>query len=334
MSGRLGITIPLPGVPLADHQDWLRRLVDLGFSDCWTMETTGFDAFTPLALAAAWAPELRLGTAIASVFSRGPALLAQTAAGVADAAPGRFVLGLGSSSETMSQSWNDVVFERPYARVRDSLHFLRRAMEGERIDTDYESFSCHGFQLDRAPAQPPPIYLAALRRDMLRLAARQADGVLLSLVGAADLEPIRAVLSEAAPDRASSTPERDIVLRLGVMPIADAERCRDLGRRTLAAYLSVPAYAQMMEWLGHAELLAPMVHAWQSGDRRAAVAAVPDALVDALFVHGSAPACREQLQAFQAAGVSTPVVSLMNLGPGAYDVARVLEEMAGAGPGR
>ena len=109
------MTVPLPGVPVAEHREWLREIADLGYTDAWTMETDGLDAFTPLAITEAWAPELRLGTAIASVFARGPALLAQTAAGLAEAAPARFVLGIGASSETMVRGWNGIPFEAPYA---------------------------------------------------------------------------------------------------------------------------------------------------------------------------------------------------------------------------
>ncbi len=316
---RLGITVPLPGVPLARHQDWLRRVVDLGYTDCWTMETSGFDAFTPLAMVAAWAPELRLGTAIASVFARGPALLAQSAAALAEAAPGRFVLGIGSSSETMVTGWNAVPFERPFARVRDSLRFLRHALAGERIDEDYESFGCHGFQLERPPQQAVPIYLAALRPDMLRLAGREADGVMLSLVGPADLSRIRDALGRAADPP-------DVVLRIGVLPDPDADRARAVCRRLIAAYLSVPAYAAMSDWLGRGEMLAPILRAWTAGDRKAAVAAVPDELVDALFVHGRPAACREKIEAFREAGVATPVISILPSAAAAGEQRGILEE--------
>ena len=75
---RWGITVPFDGVPLSEHRDWFRELVDLGYTDAWSAEAMGSDAFTPLALAAAWAPELRLGSAIVPAFTRGPALLAQS----------------------------------------------------------------------------------------------------------------------------------------------------------------------------------------------------------------------------------------------------------------
>ena len=77
---RWGITIPLAGVPLMEHKEWLVELEDLGFTDVWSAETNGTDAFTPLVLAAVWAPSLRLGQAIVPVYTRGPALLAQSIA--------------------------------------------------------------------------------------------------------------------------------------------------------------------------------------------------------------------------------------------------------------
>lgn len=323
MGERLGMTVPLPGVPLHEHREWFRRIVDLGYSDCWTMETSGLDAFTPLAMSAAWAPELRLGTAIASVFTRGPALLAQQAAALAEAAPGRFVLGIGASSDAMVRGWNGIPFEAPYARARDSLRFLRRALTGERVEAGFESFEIHGFRLERVPDQAPPIYLAGLQRDMLRLAGREADGALLSLVAAGDVPK----LSETV-HAASGTASRELVLRIGVMPTSDAGRARAACRRLLAAYLNVPAYARMHEWLGRAEELAPLFAAWRAGDREAALAAISDELVDALFVHGDPVSCREQIQAFSQAGVTTPVVSLLSRSESPEGLARVLAELA------
>ena len=84
---RYGMTIPLPD-RLDDHKEVFRELVELGYTDVWSSEANDTDGLTPLALAAAWAPELRLGTAILPAFTRGPALMAQSAAAMACAAPG------------------------------------------------------------------------------------------------------------------------------------------------------------------------------------------------------------------------------------------------------
>lgn len=312
------MTVPLPGVPVAEHREWLREIADLGYTDAWTMETDGLDAFTPLAITAAWAPELRLGTAIASVFARGPALLAQTAAGLAEAAPARFVLGIGASSETMVRGWNGIPFEAPYARMRDTLRFLRRALAGERVDERFETFESRGFMLARVPETPPPIYVAALQSDMLRLAGREADGVLLSLVSPEDVPTMKARVGS----------EGEVVLRVGVVPSRDRDRAREQCRRLVAAYLNVPAYAAMHESLGRGEEIAPLRSAWRAGDRKAALAAVPDSLVDALFVHGAPESCRERLEAFQASGVTTPIVSILPFTRDRDDLREALRRLA------
>ena len=184
---RYGITIPFDGIPLHAHKEWFTRLREVGYTDLWTAEVDGSDGFTPLALAAAWEPELRLGVAITPAYTRGPALLAQSVASIADAAPGRFAFGLGASSEVIVAGWNGLAYENQYRRVRDTLRFLRRALTGEKITQAYEGFSVTGFRLARVPEQSPRSVLAALRPGMLRLAGREADGVILNWLGADDV---------------------------------------------------------------------------------------------------------------------------------------------------
>ena len=106
MIRRLGMTIPFDGVSLADQRDWIVELESLGYSDVWSAEANGSDGFTPLVLASQWAPTMRLGSAIIPAYTRGPALLAQTAASLAETAPGRFVLGIGTSSNVIVEQWN------------------------------------------------------------------------------------------------------------------------------------------------------------------------------------------------------------------------------------
>ncbi|MFV0260379.1 MAG: LLM class flavin-dependent oxidoreductase, partial [Acidimicrobiales bacterium] len=111
---RYGMTVPLAGSNLVQHHDTYRRLVDLGYTDVWSAEADGYDGLTPLALAAAWAPELQLGVAILPAYTRGPALMAQSVASLADAAPGRFTVGIGSSSNVIVERWNGIPFVEPY----------------------------------------------------------------------------------------------------------------------------------------------------------------------------------------------------------------------------
>lgn len=295
------MTIPLDGVPLAEHRSWLEELTELGYTDVWSSESDGTDAFTPLALAAAWAPALRLGTAIVPAFTRGPALLAQSVAALAEAAPGRFSFGIGTSSNVIVESWNGLEFDRPYQRTRDLIRFLRVALTGERVDQELETFRVRGFRLGRPPAVVPPIFVAALRPGMLRLAGREADGVILNWLAADDVPRALAEVGEGG----------EVVARLFVCPSEDAEAVRSEARRLVTTYLNVPVYAAFHEWLGRDPLLADSWTAWRGGDRKAAVAAMPDEVVDALVLHGSQREVRDHVNRYVANGVTTPVLAVL-----------------------
>ncbi|PRX51346.1 putative F420-dependent oxidoreductase [Prauserella shujinwangii] len=298
---RWGITIPLTGVPLTAHRELVERLPDLGYTDAWSAETAGPDAFSPLVLASQWAPSLRLGTAIVPIYTRGPGLLAMSAATVAECAPGRFVFGIGTSSPVIVESWNGGAFTEPFQRSRDTLRFLRAALAGEKVTEEYSTFSVSKFRLERPPEPAPPLMLAALRPGMLRLAAREADGAITNWLSPEDVRTVRAELGDGP----------ELVARIFVCPTEDADAARGLGRMLISSYLTVPVYRAFHEWLGRGDVLAPMHEAWAAGDRKRANELIPDEVVDELVVHGSPEACRERVQAYVDNGLDTPVIALL-----------------------
>ncbi|MBQ1041420.1 LLM class F420-dependent oxidoreductase [Micromonospora chalcea] len=298
------MTVPLGGIPLADHAAVYAALDDAGFTDVWSSEVAGADAFTPLALAAAWSPRLRLGTAITPVFTRGPGLLAMSAAALAEAAPGRFALGVGASSPVLVRDWNAIGFDEPFKRTRDVLRFLRAALRGETVDGAFDTFAVRRFALERPPSVPPPVVLAALRPGMLRLAAAEADGVILNWLAAEDVPTALAEVGERRPGF-------EVAARIFVCPTEDAAYARALGRRMITGYLTVPAYAAFHRWLGREDSLGPMWQAWAAGDRRGASAAVPDEVVDALVLHGSPEQCAAAVRRYADNGVDVPVLAVL-----------------------
>ncbi|WP_232835295.1 LLM class F420-dependent oxidoreductase [Actinocorallia populi] len=305
-------TAAAPG-PVSRHRDLVRALPALGYTGLWSVETAGPDAFTPLALASQWAPGLRLGTAIVPVHTRGPALLAQQAATLADLAPGRFTLGIGASSPGVVRNWNGIPYTEPYRRVRDTLRFLRRALAGEKV-TD-GGLGVRGFRLERPPPTPPSIALAALRPGMLRLAAREADAAITNWVSPDDVRAVRAEFGH----------DKELLAPICVLPTEDADLARVIGRRLLAAYLTVPAYRAFHDWLGRGTRLKALHESWAAGDRAAAAAAIPDEVVDDLIVHGSPAACRTRLHHYLDAGL-TPIVGFGPL-PG-LDVRQAARSLA------
>ncbi|QRP43862.1 LLM class F420-dependent oxidoreductase [Amycolatopsis sp. FDAARGOS 1241] len=311
---RWGLTIPLTGVPLTQHRELIEQLPDLGYTDAWTAETAGTDAFAPLVLASQWAPQLRLGTAIVPVYTRGPGLLAMSASTLAELAPGRFVLGIGASSPVIVENWNGGSFDEPFARTRDTLHFLRSALAGEKVSEKYDTFSVTKFRLERSPDPAPSIMLAALRPGMLRLAAQESDGAITNWLAATDVPKIREVIG----------PDVELAARIFVCPTEDEDTARALGRMMISSYLTVPVYAKFHDWLGRKDALAPMHEAWAAGDRKKANTLIPDDVVDSLVIHGTVESCRDQVQSYADNGLTTPIIALLPTGNDPFELVRGL----------
>jgi probable F420-dependent oxidoreductase len=316
---RFGMTIPFPGVPLHEQRAPIQELVQLGYTDLWSAEANTTDAFTPLALASVWAPTARLGTAILPVYTRGPGLLAQSIASLAAAAPGRFVAGIGASSNVIVEGWNGVPFVEPYKRVRDTLRFLRAALAGEKVSHDYETFSVQGFKLGIVPEQPVPILVASLREGMLRLAGREGDGAIVNWLSADDAARVSGIVNEQGPGK-------EIVARLFVCPNPDKEQVLPAAKFAMAAYLNVPVYRAFHQWCGRTELLAEHWAAWDAGDRKGALAKIPDSLVDELIINGTPEECRAHIQRYVDNGVTCPALLIM--GFGGIDVMQACRNLA------
>jgi alkanesulfonate monooxygenase SsuD/methylene tetrahydromethanopterin reductase-like flavin-dependent oxidoreductase (luciferase family) len=121
----------------------------------------------------------------------------------------------------------------------------------------------------------------------------------------------------------------EVAARIFVCPTEDAAYAREVGRRMIAGYLTVPAYAAFHRWLGHGDALEPMWKAWAAGDRRGAAAAVPDEVVDALVLHGSPADCRSGVRAYVEGGVQTPILAVLPPADPA-ELTRALPALAGA----
>jgi probable F420-dependent oxidoreductase len=294
-----------------------------GYRELWTSELTGSDAFAPLLAAAAGRPWLRLGTAVACVFTRSPGLLAMQALSLAEASDEPVFVGIGASSQAIVTGWHGLPFVQPYTRVRDTARFLTEAFAGGRVTFHSGSFDIDGFRLARTPARRPRILIAALREKMLRLAGTEADGTVLNWLSPDDVRKVAPLVLDGNPDA-------EIAARLFAVAAPDRRAARDFARRLITGYLSTGVYAAYHAWLGRGPALEPMWRAWQAGDRRGALAAVPDALVDELFLTGDEAQIRAGLADYVSAGVTRPVISVV--GPDPALARSLLLRLGPAGP--
>jgi probable F420-dependent oxidoreductase len=306
---RWSLSVPMEGFTLAEHAQIAQEAERLGYTDAWSLEVDGIDCFSPLAVVG-MATGMRMGTAVANVYTRGPATLAVSAAGIAEIAPGRFCLGLGSGSQPIVESWNGGRFSRPATRVREMAQFLRRALAGERVVFRGETFSVDGFRLSRPPSQPIPIHVAALRPGMLRVAGEVGDGAILNWLSADDVAQSVAVVRDAATKAGRDPSAIEIVARLFLQVDPPTATSEAAVRRHITTYLNVPVYRAFHEWLGRTEALTPMWQAWERGDRKAAVAAIPTQVISDLIIRGSMAEMRAHVQRYLDAGIDTAFLSL------------------------
>jgi probable F420-dependent oxidoreductase len=300
---RWGLTVPFTAVPLSEHIELYSRAEALGYDDLWSGETpTGTDGFTPLAQAAAVTERIRLVTGIVNPFTRGPGVLAQSAAALQEASAGRFVLGLGSSSNVLVERFNGMAFERPLSKVREAVETLRPVLSVP------AGKGFGGLRLERPVTEPVPIVLAALRGKMLALAAEVADGAFTNFLPLSGLPQVVEALREGERSAGREPGSIELACRFFILP-GDPEQGLLLARGMFSAYGSVPVYAAFFRWLGFAEAIDPMVQAYESGDRARAAELAPEDLMREIFVFGSPEEIRARIEEFCEGGLTTAVLT-------------------------
>jgi len=300
---------------------------ELGYDSVWIADTgAGPDAFVVAAAVAGVTTRLRIGTAVVPAYTRTPSVFAGAAGSVAQLAPGRFVLGLGASSETIVQAWGGVPFERPLPYMREAVTVIRQMLAGERVTFDGQWLRTRGFRLVSPPPRPVPIYLAALMPPMLELAGALGDGVILNMM---PLDAIPRMLAHVrrGAERAGRDPGTlEVVARFQVIVTDDVTSARGAVRHMLGPYFATSVYNRFAAWCGFEQEAREILAAWRAKDRARNLAAVTDEMIDRIAIIGSIEECRRKLQAFHDAGVTTPMVHPFLFDEGA--ISAVLEGLA------
>jgi probable F420-dependent oxidoreductase len=305
---RLGITPPVEITGFRVAVDICATAEALGYTDVWTAEVGGADAFSPLAAVAVRTVRARLGTALVPVFTRPPALVAMSAGALQALSGGRFVLGIGASSPAVIDHWMGTPFVRPLDRVAEYVTVLRDALAGKKVSFSGETVRLDGFRLQIDPGQAVPIYVGALGPKMCRLAGRVADGVQFFLMTPEGVQEALRHVAEGAREAGRDPGALDVIIRLPVAVDEPQDLVRFMGRRLLTGYAIVPAYNASLARQGFASAASGISEAWSGGDRDGATSLVTDAMLDQLMVFGDAAACLARIQDYRDAGVRTPVL--------------------------
>jgi len=333
---RLGITIPLEGFQGRHFGELVRRAEQLGYSDAWTYETFQGDAITPVAAAATISERIRLGTAIVPVFTRPPALIALSAAGLQQLSGGRFILGVGISTPTIVENWMGVPYRLPMTRLRETVAAIRAAFSGEKVTMEGKTVRINGFRLAAPPEAPPPIYIGAQGEQMLRVAAEIGDGVIVNYITPETFAKMLAPIHEGAREAGRDTTKLDIACRILVAIDEDETVIRDNLRRELTAYVTVPQYNKFFRWLGYENEAGAVFDAWTAGDRKKALSLMPDSMVEAIYVFGTSAKIAARLREYERAGITSTALQFVSYAKDPTEkrtrILRAMETLAQAWP--
>lgn len=305
---RLGLTPPIEMAGMRPAIDLCVRAEEAGFTDVWSAEAGGVDAFGPLAAVAARTERVRLGTAIVPAFTRPPALTAMSAAGVQALSGGRFVLGIGTSSPAIVGRWMGLPFERLMTRMREYVEVLREILSGKKVTYLGETLRVEGYRMEVDPGAPIPIWLAALGPRMCRLAGRIADGVLFFLLTPDGVRDALAEVAAGAREAGRDPAGIDSAARIPIAVDEPPDLVRMMMGRGLTAYATVPAYNASLARQGFEDEAAEIAASWGGGDRGRAAQVFTERLLDRFMPHGDAATVRDGLQAYRDAGLGTPAI--------------------------
>lgn len=283
-----------------------------GYDDLWFADSSGIDALTTAAGVAMNTERCRIGTAIIPVYTRTPAVLASTAHVLHELSDGRFILGLGSSSEMMMENWHGQKFEKPLTRTKETTQLVKSMLTGEKTSFQGDTVASRGYaQLPLEPGQQP-VYMAALRAKMLETAAEVSDGVILNLMPFGALPKMMEHIEIGGERAGKKLEDIEIVCRHQVIITDDKEAARQLFRRAFAPYYATSVYNKFLAWSGYEETAKTIAEGWAERDRDKTTGAFDDALIDEIAIIGTRDECQDRIRQYAEAGITTHIISCIS----------------------
>jgi F420-dependent oxidoreductase-like protein len=340
---RLGLMVGYSGAQISLDMNLIHEAERLGFSSVWSAEAWGSDAVSPLAWIGAQTKTLKLGTAIMQLPGRSPANTAMTAMTLDALSGGRFILGLGTSGPQVVEGWHGVPFDKPLAWLREYVTIVRtifareRPLEfsGERYQIPYRGPNATGLGKPLKSIihgrKDIPIYTGSMAPKSQEMSAEIADGLLLTCMHPERFDVIKPHLDAgfAKAGGGKSLATFDVAPTVACIIGEDLDACRLPLKMSLALYIggmgakSKNFYNEYIRRVGYEADAVKIQNLFLEGKRDEAIAAVPDALVDALHLVGTPERIRDRFAAWKSVPVGTLIVGTPQI-----EAVRLLAELA------
>lgn len=304
---RVAVTLPA-GPNIQSTIDRLQWAEANGYPDAWFSDSGAPDTLTQIAAVAHLTKSIRVGVAVTPVYTRSPSVIAASANVISQLLPGRFVMGIGSSSQTIMGQWNGIPLEKPLTRVKETAQLVRTMLNGEKTDFQGETLYSRGYR--QAPLKnPPPIYIGALRPKMIEMAAEYGDGVIFNLWPKSALPKMMEHVAIGAARAGKKAEDVEIVNRAMVLATDDKAAGRNLFRAAFAPYYATPVYNKFLAWAGYSDAAATITEGWAKKDREKTTSALTDEMIDEIAIIGTEDEIRERIQSDADGGVHTSIIA-------------------------
>ncbi len=304
---RIAVTLPA-GPRIEDTVERIRWAEENGIPDAWFSDSGAPDTLTQVAGIAHQTTSIRIGTAVTPVYTRSPSVLAASANVIGQLLPNRFIMGLGSSSQTIMGQFNGIPLDKPLTRVRETAELVRTMLTGAKTDYDGETVFSRGYR--QAPMEhPTPIYLAALRPKMIEMAAEVGDGVIFNLWPKGALPKMMEHVAIGAKIAGKDPASVEIVNRAMVLCTDDKEYGRNLFRAAFGPYYATPVYNKFLAWAGYGESAEQITEGWAAKDRAKTANAMTDEMIDEIAIIGNEDEIRQRIQEDADGGVDTHIIA-------------------------
>jgi len=216
-----------------------------GFASAWMANIFAHDAITTLALAGKVTSTIELGTFVVPTYPRHPTAIAQQALTAAAATGGRFTLGIGLSHKLVIEDMFGLDYSKPIRHMREYLSVLNPLLAGEAVRFRGEEFRVAA-QLTVGGATKPPVIVAALGPQMLKLAGRMADGTATWMGGPKYLADTAVpLITEAAKEAGRPAPR--IVSGFPIALTNKRDEAKQAASQTFAIYGQLPSYRAVLD---------------------------------------------------------------------------------------
>jgi F420-dependent oxidoreductase-like protein len=304
-------------VASSQDADFVRDAERMGATSAWVAETWGQDVFTPLAYLAARTERIGLGSSIAQLGARSPAMLAMSAMSMQLLSGGRFRLGVGTSGPQVMEGWHGVSFDSPLAMTRETIEIVAAVAKGERLRLDGRIYQ---LPLPGGPgkalksALPPtrvPIYVAALGPRNLELAGELADGWIGNVFIPEHAGEFLSRLAAGAARAGRLLTDLDLVIPVAVEFTDDVEAAVSRHARGYAFTIGAMGsanqnfYNAALARQGYAEAVRVVQQLWLAGRREDAADRVPPELGAKTNLIGTAAMVTDRLRLYRDAGITT-----------------------------